>query len=143
MDLHKYIRRQQRRTFLGQAARGVGSLALASLLNPGLLRAAEAFGKPGPAKQPHWSGVVHPLHFPAIEGIAKRLGLDKGAHGVIDAHLMARSHTVELQTVPTGATVFVDGALAAGKTPLSFELTDGGAILFGTDERSRVRGGRT
>jgi hypothetical protein len=65
MDLHKYIRRQQRRTFLGQAARGVGSLALASLLNPGLVRGAEAIGGAGRAKQPHWSGVVHPLHFPA------------------------------------------------------------------------------
>jgi hypothetical protein len=65
MDLQKYIRRQQRRTFLGQAARGVGSLALASLLNPGLLSAAEAFSGPGPAKKPRWPGVVHPLHFPA------------------------------------------------------------------------------
>jgi hypothetical protein len=64
MDLLKLIRRQQRRTFLGQAARGVGALALASLLEPRLLRGAEsvtpAAGKPG-----HGQGVVHPLHFPA------------------------------------------------------------------------------
>jgi hypothetical protein len=64
MDLHKLILRQQRRTFLGQAARGVGSLALASLLNPGLLRAAEAAAPP-PGKTGRWPGVVHPLHFPA------------------------------------------------------------------------------
>jgi hypothetical protein len=60
MNLQKIILRQQRRTFLGQAARGVGSLALASLLNPGLLRAAPAHGKTD-----RWPGVVHPLHFPA------------------------------------------------------------------------------
>jgi hypothetical protein len=65
MDLQKYIRRQQRRTFLGQAARGVGSLALASLLHPRLLWAAETLTGPAPVKGPHWSGVVHPLHFPA------------------------------------------------------------------------------
>jgi hypothetical protein len=64
MPLQQVIRRQQRRTFLGQAARGLGSLALASLLEPRLLRGAEsvppAAGKPG-----HWPGVVQPLHFPA------------------------------------------------------------------------------
>jgi hypothetical protein len=65
MDLQKYVRRQQRRTFLCQAARGVGSLALASLLNPGLLRAAEALGGRGRAPKPHGTGVVNPLHFPA------------------------------------------------------------------------------
>ena len=46
-----------RRTFLGGAA-GVGSLALASLLDPGLLRAAD-----NSAKTDRWSGVVSPLHF--------------------------------------------------------------------------------
>ncbi len=61
MDLYKAIRRQQRRTFLGQAARGVGSLALASLLNPSLFAATTA----APAKRERWTGVVHPLHFPA------------------------------------------------------------------------------
>jgi hypothetical protein len=61
MDLRKAIRRQQRRTFLGQAARGLGSMALASLLNPSLFAATTA----GPAKREHWTGVVHPLHFPA------------------------------------------------------------------------------
>jgi hypothetical protein len=64
MDLNKLIRRQQRRTFLGQATRGVGSLALASLLNPSLLRAAEAL-TPAPGKKDRWHGVVQPLHFPA------------------------------------------------------------------------------
>ncbi|HEY2155839.1 MAG TPA: DUF1501 domain-containing protein [Isosphaeraceae bacterium] len=46
-----------RRTFLGGAA-GVGSLALASLLDPNLLRAAD-----NSAKTDRWTGVVRPLHF--------------------------------------------------------------------------------
>src|SRR5437588_8900468 len=56
MDLLRQIRLQQRRTFLGQAARGVGSLALAALVDPSLLRADDA-------KLQRWRGVVHPPHF--------------------------------------------------------------------------------
>ena len=48
-----------RRTFLGRAAFGLGGMALASLLNPGLLRAAETGVLKG-----HWQGIVHPPHFP-------------------------------------------------------------------------------
>ncbi|MDB5174059.1 MAG: hypothetical protein JWN51_2832 [Phycisphaerales bacterium] len=62
------IRLQQRRTFLGQVTRGVGAMALASLLNPQLLRAADASANlaqgAGGAKMPHWRGIVDPLHFP-------------------------------------------------------------------------------
>ena len=47
-----------RRTFLGRAAYGLGGLALASLLNPGLLRGAEA------AASERWRGIIHPTHFP-------------------------------------------------------------------------------
>jgi len=52
---------QTRRVFLGRAGRSLGSVALASLLNPGLLRVAEAAAK---ADQ-RWRGVVQPLHHPA------------------------------------------------------------------------------
>jgi hypothetical protein len=45
-----------RRTFLGGAA-GVGSLALASLLDPGILHAEDA------GKGDRWKGVVNPFHF--------------------------------------------------------------------------------
>src|SRR5213592_1450842 len=48
-----------RRTFLGRAAYGLGGLALASLLDPKLLRAAEA-----PASNAPWEGIVNPSHFP-------------------------------------------------------------------------------
>ena len=55
--------RQTRRVFLGRTAQGLGSLALASLINPGLLRAATAASD-------RWKGVVSPLHYPAT---AKRV----------------------------------------------------------------------
>ncbi len=53
----RLARQINRRTFLGGTA-GVGSLALASLLDPNLLRAAD-----NSAKTDRWSGVVNPLHF--------------------------------------------------------------------------------
>ncbi len=48
-----------RRTFLGRTVGGLGSLALASLLEPRLF-AGEADGR---LKVPHYQGVVHPRHF--------------------------------------------------------------------------------
>src|SRR3954467_4565769 len=62
------IRLQQRRSFLANATRGVGGLALASLLNPSLLRAASlsAGTRPAPSagsKPARWTGVIHPLRF--------------------------------------------------------------------------------
>ena len=57
-EYRQYLQqRQTRRVFLGRTSQGVGALALASLLDPGLLRAASA----GPDK---WPGVVRPHHFP-------------------------------------------------------------------------------
>lgn len=52
--------RQTRRTFLGRTAHGVGALALASLINPTLLAAAQATN---PKKQ-KWKGVVNPHDYP-------------------------------------------------------------------------------
>ena len=48
-----------RRAFLGRAAYGLGGLALASLLEPKLLRATET-----PAASARWNGTVNPTHFP-------------------------------------------------------------------------------
>src|SRR5882724_10019560 len=45
-----------RRQFFGRTARGIGTLALASLVNPGLLRAAEAAA----AKPQRWLGIANP-----------------------------------------------------------------------------------
>src|SRR5438552_5974498 len=52
-----------RRAFLGRSSAGMGMLALASLLKPSLLQAADVgTGKP---VLDRWRGVVNPLHFPA------------------------------------------------------------------------------
>jgi hypothetical protein len=57
-ELRQFSAQQQtRRAFLGRTAQGVGTFALASLLNPTWLRAAEA-------KSDRWPGVVKPFHFP-------------------------------------------------------------------------------
>ncbi len=59
-ELASYLaQRQTRRTFLGRASHGLGTLALASLLNPVLASAAAAVTR----KQKH-GGVVNPLDFP-------------------------------------------------------------------------------
>src|SRR5207253_1251653 len=49
-----------RRAFFGRMSQGLGSLAFASLLDPGLLRAAAI---KVPAKNDKWTGVVNPPHF--------------------------------------------------------------------------------
>jgi hypothetical protein len=52
-----------RRAFLGRSGAGMGMLALASLLKPGLLHATdEESGKP---VLDRWRGIVNPLHFRA------------------------------------------------------------------------------
>src|SRR5437867_6744614 len=50
-----------RRAFLGRMSHGLGSLALASLVNPALLRAAAV---KAPTNKDKWTGVVNPPHFP-------------------------------------------------------------------------------
>src|SRR5437660_10253983 len=59
LDPHEFQLSINRRAFLGRAAYGLGGLALASLLDPKLLRAAEA-----PASNARWEGIVNPSHFP-------------------------------------------------------------------------------
>jgi hypothetical protein len=54
------LQQQTRRVFLGRTGSTLGSVALASLLNPGLLRAALASSKPANA----WRGVIQPPHHP-------------------------------------------------------------------------------
>jgi len=56
------VRSAQRRAFLGQSARGLGALALASLVNPGLLGGAESVRKVGDPKRQPWRGAVDPPH---------------------------------------------------------------------------------
>ena len=55
-----------RRAFLGRSAGGIGSLALASLLDPTLLRGATGRDTGRSSRSTgRWQGAVQPLHFPA------------------------------------------------------------------------------
>ncbi|MCB1125644.1 MAG: DUF1501 domain-containing protein [Verrucomicrobiae bacterium] len=56
-DLQRHL---NRRAFLGRTGRGLGTLALASLLDPALLRGADSNAGAEP-----WRGIARPLHFPA------------------------------------------------------------------------------
>ena len=56
-DSEKIKLSQTRRTFLGRTVRGIGSLALASLLNPSSLTAKVKLG------QQKWEGILQPTHF--------------------------------------------------------------------------------
>jgi uncharacterized protein DUF1501 len=61
MNLFEMLQLQaSRRTFLGRATMGIGTLALSSLLNPITLAA----GKPVQSKEGKWLGVLNPPHFP-------------------------------------------------------------------------------
>src|SRR6266404_871277 len=73
-DMDELIRqlylRQTRRSFLGNAARGIGSIALAALIDPRLALGADAAkpqaagGAPAlPVSSEHWNGAINPLHF--------------------------------------------------------------------------------
>src|SRR5436309_1211151 len=50
-EIHRFPVALTRRAFLGRSSAGMGMLALASLLDPGLLRAGD-----------RWRGVLGPLH---------------------------------------------------------------------------------
>src|SRR5436190_13661754 len=59
-DLDNFERSINRRTFLRNAAYGLGGLALASLLDPALVGGANA----AIAKKGKWHGIVNPPHYP-------------------------------------------------------------------------------
>src|SRR5436190_18847041 len=58
-DSPEFQRSINRRTFLGRAAYGLGGMALASLLDPGLIG-----GVTRAADDQRWRGIVNPPHFP-------------------------------------------------------------------------------
>ena len=55
---YNYLLQQTRRTFLGNSTRGVGTMALASLLH-------STVSSQEKVEVPRWNGVVEKLHFPA------------------------------------------------------------------------------
>ncbi len=56
------LQRQTRRAFLGRSSQGLGAVALASLINPSILKLAAAAGA---AQKDKWAGVINPRHFQA------------------------------------------------------------------------------
>jgi len=62
MSFEEFQSNINRRTFLGRAAYGLGGLALANLLNPGLLRGAEPTA--ATIANDRWRGIIRPTHFP-------------------------------------------------------------------------------
>jgi hypothetical protein len=65
------------------------------------------------------------LRHDGFNDIERVVRLDDGGRQLVEVHLGPRTRSVELSTVPAGATVFLDGELVAGKTPLSFQLLEG------------------
>src|SRR2546423_6503854 len=64
MDSRREILKlNNRRHFFGRSARGLGTLALASLLNPDLFAAGKAAKPGGLAKKLPSYGIINPLHF--------------------------------------------------------------------------------
>ena len=57
-DVQRAALNQTRRSFLGRAARGIGSLALASLINTKGVRAGDQVASD------KWQGIIHPFHVP-------------------------------------------------------------------------------
>ena len=58
--------RQTRRSFLGAAARGIGSIALAAMIDPRFASAGSTTAPSTAAAKhspDHWTGVINPLHF--------------------------------------------------------------------------------
>ena len=73
IELERHRLLLARRTFLGRSALGLGSLALASLLEPRLLSSTRAdTGADGRPKLPHYQGVIHPRHL-AVPGTGRPL----------------------------------------------------------------------
>jgi hypothetical protein len=74
----------------------------------------------GVAAGKHTVRITREGHTP-VEQIVNLAGSGRGS---IDVRLAPASHAVEVQTVPSGALVHVDGHLIPGKTPIAITLTD-------------------
>ena len=56
--------------------------------------------------------------------VLRTVNLTDGARETMELRLPPESHALEVQTVPGGATTFLDGQLVAGKTPVAISLTN-------------------
>ena len=62
--IHQHQLRLTRRALFGNATRGLGALALASLITPSLLKAASAAPSATGSKLEKWPGLINPPHVP-------------------------------------------------------------------------------
>jgi hypothetical protein len=69
----------------------------------------------------------HTVRFrhPSFSALERSVTLTADGRQLVEVHLLPRSHPLELQTVPAGARVFLDGGLVAAATPVTVELSDG------------------
>src|SRR5437899_10483943 len=88
------LQQQTRRVFLGRAGRTLGSVALASLLNPGWLRAADK----------RWRGVIQPSHDPAKVKRVIRLTMADGTTRLDTLAEKPRLAQLHGQPTPASAT---------------------------------------
>jgi hypothetical protein len=65
------------------------------------------------------------LRHDGFNDLERVVRIERGGRQLVDVHLTPRTRSIELTTVPAGATVFLDGGLVAGKTPLSFDFVEG------------------
>jgi hypothetical protein len=56
--------------------------------------------------------------------VERYVRIEAGETTAVQLQLGAASHALEVQSVPTGATVYLDEALVAGKTPVSIDVSD-------------------
>ena len=109
------------------AVAGGGALLIASRPNDAVV---EIDGKRVPETTPTMVRSVsvgrHRVRIsaPGRAPIEQTVTVDAGARLVVDVTLPAASHDVEVESVPDGAAVFVDGAKIPGETPVTVTLTD-------------------
>jgi hypothetical protein len=59
-----------------------------------------------------------------LDPVERIVSVASNEHSVIELALPTASRRVDVQSVPSGALVFVDGQLQPGQTPLAIRLTD-------------------
>jgi serine/threonine protein kinase len=71
------------------------------------------------------------LKHPHYGDVTRFVQLEEGARATVQLPLPSQRHSVEINTVPDGAAVYLDGNLVAHRTPVSVEVSD--------DEYHRIR----
>jgi tRNA A-37 threonylcarbamoyl transferase component Bud32 len=111
----------------GRRARPTGALVVlsepagASLILDGVPRAERT-----PAALPELQPGEHRLRVQRAhhQPLERYVQIKPGETAALQLQLETQSHALEVDSVPAGATLFLDGALVAGTTPLRLEVSD-------------------